>query len=106
MVLTEGDLRRIESLGYDREQFSELREGFIRLRNVEGRCYFLNEGRCRIYEARPLGCRAYPVVFNIETGSCELDDECPAIDTVDGEELQGKCEIIAEVIRELGLRLQ
>ncbi|MEM1520393.1 MAG: YkgJ family cysteine cluster protein [Candidatus Korarchaeum sp.] len=101
MVLTESDLRRIESLGYKREQFSEVRDGFIRLRNVEGRCYFLDGGSCRIYEARPLGCRAYPLVFNITNGRCELDDECPVIDTIDDEEFQNKCKIITEIVEEL-----
>lgn len=103
MLLTEDDLRRIESLGYKREDFSEFREGFIRLRNVEGRCYFLNGKMCKIYESRPLGCEAYPVVFNITTRSCELDDSCPAIGTLDEEEFKSKCRIVIGILRNLKL---
>ncbi|MCS7102349.1 MAG: YkgJ family cysteine cluster protein [Candidatus Korarchaeum sp.] len=103
MILTEGDLKRIESLGYRREDFSEFRSGFIRLKNVEGKCYFLSEGRCMIYESRPLGCEAYPVVFNVTTRSCELDYSCPAIDTVGRKEFQNKCRIVTRIIKELGI---
>lgn len=101
MILTRSDLKRIESLGYKREDFSEYREGFIRLRNVDGKCYFLIEGRCMIYESRPLGCEAYPVIFNLATRSCELDEDCPAIETVGREEFLYKCKIVIEIVREL-----
>lgn len=103
MILTESDVRRIESMGYRREDFSEFRDGFIRLRNINGRCYFLHDGRCVIYEARPLGCRAYPVVFNVTTRNCELDDECPAVDTIDYGEILSKCEIVMRIVGELGI---
>lgn len=101
MILTEDDLKRIESLGYKREDFSEFREGFIRLRNVSGKCYFLIDGRCGIYESRPLGCEAYPVIFNLATRSCELDDDCPAIETVDREEFRDMCKIVIKIIGKL-----
>jgi len=104
MILTESDIRRIESLGYNREEFSEKRD-FYRLRNVHGRCYFLEGGRCKIYEDRPLGCRAYPVVLNISTNNCELDDLCPAIGTINEEEFREKCLIVLKIIRELGITL-
>ncbi len=104
MILTESDIERIESLGYNREEFSERRD-FYRLRNVDGKCYFLEGGKCKIYGDRPLGCRAYPVIFNISTNECELDDLCPAIDTIDEEEFEEKCLIILKIIRELGITL-
>lgn len=104
MILTESDIRRIESLGYSREEFSE-KSDFYRLRNVNGRCYFLEGGKCKIYENRPLGCRAYPVVFNISANECELDDLCPAIDTIDEDEFEEKCLIILKILEELKLNI-
>ncbi len=75
MPLTEEDIRRIESLGYRREEFS-ISNGIVRLRNVNGKCYFLDDGnRCRIYEHRPEGCRLYPAVFDGE--KVVVDRVCP-----------------------------
>ncbi len=76
MPLTEEDLRRIESLGYRKEEFSISFAGIVRLRNVNGKCYFLDEkNRCRIYEHRPEGCRLYPAVFDGE--KVVVDKICP-----------------------------
>ncbi len=75
MPLSEEDVRRIESLGYKREEFSIVVDGIRVLRNVGGRCYFLKNNRCSIYPYRPLGCRLYPLVMG-EDG-VGVDDECP-----------------------------
>lgn len=72
------DIERIESLGYKRSLFAEKRGSFIRLKNVDGHCIFLDPrtGSCRIYEKRPLGCRIYPLIYDEELGIL-LDPECP-----------------------------
>ncbi len=76
MPLTEEDLKRIESLGFSREEFSVVDGKVIRLRNVNGRCFFLSEdGKCRIYSHRPEGCRLYPAVFDGER--VVVDRFCP-----------------------------
>lgn len=99
MPLTEDDVIRLASLGYDVEEFAEFRGGALRLRNVGGRCVFLDErGRCRVYESRPTGCRAYPVVIDADTGECLLDDLCPAADTVDPGEFRSWCELARRVV--------
>ena len=103
MVLTPSDIRRLEALGYRREEFAELRGGFYRLRNVRGRCYFLRGGRCAVYEYRPIGCSMYPIVINVETGGVELDEDCPiAGETTEGE-LELARELAKRVLRELGI---
>lgn len=104
MPLTLEDIVRISKLGYDPAEFSEYRRGALRLRNVNGRCYFLDSnGKCRIYQNRPYGCRAYPVVVEAETGECVLDGTCPAVETVEEEEFKEKCSIarwvVANIIR-------
>ena len=79
MMLTESDVRRIESLGY--EGFYAEKEGFIVLKNVNGRCFFLSDdGLCRIYDDRPEGCRYYPFVFDMDTDAVMTDRDCPYSD--------------------------
>lgn len=103
MILTEEDIRRLESLGYSRGEFSEFRDGFIRLKNVNGRCFFLRDGKCSIYEYRPLGCRAYPVIFDLSLGRCILDELCPAKHTVNRRELEERCGLVKRVLRDIGV---
>ena len=79
MPLTEDDVRRLERLGYRRAEFAVRGpDGVLRLRNVGGRCYFLDPrtGACRVYEHRPLGCRLYPLVCVPGLG-VTVDPECP-----------------------------
>ena len=38
---------------------------------------FLKQGKCSIYEHRPIGCRLYPVIIDIETFEPIIDEECP-----------------------------
>ncbi len=76
MPLTKDDIARIEALGYSRRDFT-VRDGkIVRLRNVNGKCFFLDsQNRCRIYEHRPKGCRLYPAVFDGE--DIIADPICP-----------------------------
>ncbi len=65
MPLTEEDIARIEALGYSRSDFTVRDGSIVRLRNVNGKCFFLDsENRCKIYQYRPKGCRIYPAVFD------------------------------------------
>ncbi len=82
MVLTVEDVERIASLGYRLEDFAEVRRGFLRLRNHDGRCVFLDpETRgCRIYEHRPLGCRLYPLIYDVEEDTVAMDGFCPRVE--------------------------
>ena len=76
MMLTESDIKRIESLGY--EDFYLEKDGFLVLRNVDGKCIFLgDDGLCKIYDDRPEGCRYYPLVFDISSETVIRDSDCP-----------------------------
>ena len=77
MALSEGDMRRIESLGHRRESFATESKGLVTLRNVHRRCVFHDGVHCTIYEARPDGCRLYPVVFAEYSGRATMDHLCP-----------------------------
>ena len=84
MILTKADLERIESQGYEREEFClspEETDGFWQLRNVSSplghKCYFLsNEGECTIYDFRPEGCSLYPLILNLNTNEEMIDEDC------------------------------
>jgi len=106
MPLTMEDIARIESLGYSRNDFAIKIGSIYRLRNVEGKCYFLSEdNRCKIYENRPLGCRIYPVVFDLERGVI-LDDLCPKKDEVSIEEVKRIEPILKHLVRKIyGLKV-
>lgn len=77
MPLTEDDLRGIEKLGFKRADFTVEAEGETRLRNVNRACFFLEGGRCKIYEGRPEGCRIYPLVYDVDTHKFVYDPVCP-----------------------------
>ena len=77
MILFKSDIERIAGLGYRVEDFAAEVGGYVRLKNVEGRCYFLgSDGRCKIYSYRPIGCRVYPLIIG-EDDEPALDPECP-----------------------------
>ncbi len=76
MPLTEEDLKRIEKLGFKRTDFTVEVDGETRLKNKAKQCFFLKEGRCSIYEARPEGCRIYPLVYDVDAHKFVFDSVC------------------------------
>lgn len=75
MTLSNEDVAQIEKKGH--RDFWVCIDGYLYLRNVDGKCIFLEEGLCSIYGYRPLGCRLYPVIFDDEEKTVFLDDFCP-----------------------------
>jgi len=76
MDLTKDDIARIEAAGH--LSFYRDDGSGPQLRNVDGRCFFLDGGgRCTIYAIRPWGCRLYPLVLDMEEGLPTFDDLCP-----------------------------
>jgi Fe-S-cluster containining protein len=71
MLLSTEDIERLERKGYPREFFVLLdREGYAKLRNKQRHCVFydVEKRRCKVYGARPLGCRLYPVIYDEDEG--------------------------------------
>ncbi len=99
MPLTDEDIRRIVSLGYKPKDFTVFRGGLWRLRNIDGRCVFLGEdGMCKIYEHRPIGCRLYPLI-EID-GRCVVDAEyCPYAYMISEEEVKRFCRDVIQLNR-------
>jgi len=77
MPLTRTDIKRILSLGYPLQYFVVKDGETLKLKNVNGRCVFLTEGGCKIYNHRPEGCRLYPLIYDENLNKPVLDDYCP-----------------------------
>jgi len=102
--LTESDMDRIDALGHRREEYAfRTEDGFRQLRNVDGHCCFYNPERktCTVYEARPDGCRFYPIVYNLRRHRCIVDKDCPSRETVSKEEIGRVCREVRILVERL-----
>jgi len=77
MLLTYQDIEKITKLGYDSTSFVEELDGWLQLKNSQGRCVFHTGETCSIYQHRPKGCTLYPVVYDNDNHCAILDRECP-----------------------------
>ncbi len=76
MTLTEADVAALEATGAT--GFARLDDnGDLEFVNRDGRCVFLGDDGCRVYEARPEGCRLYPLVLDLRSGMVIRDTLCP-----------------------------
>jgi Fe-S-cluster containining protein len=76
MTLTEADVARLDDAGH-RDFARRNRDGDLELRNRDGRCVFLVDGRCSVYQSRPEGCELYPLTLDLATGAVVRDRDCP-----------------------------
>ena len=105
MILISEDIERIAKLGYRPSDFVRTDEyGLKRLVNVDGFCFFYDPSkkRCRIYRHRPLGCRIYPVVYEIGVGPV-VDPLCPMGSTISEREFRIKARRLKELLWRLYL---
>ena len=77
MLLTNIDVNRISKLGYKVKSFAKKVSYGWQLKNIDGKCFFLEGNRCKIYEYRPYGCRLYPLIYDWNKHKVTLDDLCP-----------------------------
>ena len=101
MELSARDVERLERRSYRREEFSVTgTDEVVRLRNVNGFCYFYDASRkrCRVYVDRPLGCYLYPVVYSVNEGVV-VDDLCPMGETIPEKELRKKGKILTKLLK-------
>ena len=81
MPLSRDDIARIKTLGYS--GFVVTSDGWPRLRNIDGACFFLENRRCKIYDDRLEGSRLYPIIMNEDGNHIGIDDDCPYPDEFD-----------------------
>lgn len=76
MTLTDDDCGRLGAAGF--AGFARLTStGDHELVNRAGACVFLEDGRCTVYAMRPVGCRTYPLVLDLDVDRVVLDESCP-----------------------------
>jgi Fe-S-cluster containining protein len=76
MPLLKKDVERIKALDFDYDYFVIAKDGWLQLKNNNGKCVFNNGRRCIIYEHRPEGCRLYPIIFDEDEKCATLDEDC------------------------------
>lgn len=77
MPLSKEDIERIKGLGFGYNSFVVSRDGWLQLKNYDGRCVFNDGKQCLIYENRPEGCKLYPIIFDEGRNCATLDKDCP-----------------------------
>jgi Fe-S-cluster containining protein len=104
MELSDADIKRLERVGYHRQEFSVSEEdGLTRLRNLVGWCYFYDVSgeKCRVYHDRPLGCSIYPVVYSAYDDVITTDELCPMRQTITASELRTKGRILVGLLKRI-----
>ena len=82
VLLLEKDVRRLEAAGQQGFHTTTDENRFVAVtKKRDGRCVFLGEDGCRVYEARPLLCRMYPfyVERRGEVYVIGVDAGCPGV---------------------------
>ena len=82
VLLLEKDVRRLKAAGQQGFHTAVEEDRFVAvIKKRDGRCVFLGEDGCRVYEARPLLCRMYP--FYVERQGdvyvIGVDSGCPGV---------------------------
>ena len=82
LLLLETDVERL--LKYSQDFFDSVSciEPFIgKMKIMDSKCVFLEEGVCTVYEDRALLCRTYPFFIEVVQGVYEIkfDSQCPGI---------------------------
>jgi Fe-S-cluster containining protein len=81
MPLSNADIEQIKGLGFEYDFFVGNRDGWLQLKNNDGRCVFNDGKQCLIYENRPEGCKLYPITYNEDESCAVLDEDCPHRDS-------------------------
>jgi Fe-S-cluster containining protein len=77
MPLSKKDIEQIKRLGFNYAYFVINKDGWLQLKNYNGRCVFNDGNQCSIYENRPEGCKLYPIIYDEDKNCTILDEDCP-----------------------------
>ena len=76
MPLLEEDINRLKKV--NKANFYMVnKEGWLQLKNKDGKCVFNDGKQCLIYDDRPEGCKFYPIIYDDKSDGVILDEECP-----------------------------
>jgi hypothetical protein len=83
MILSKIDIERIIEQNPDFSKIEDIifvnDDGFFQLKNKDFHCIFydIKTKKCMIYNYRPMGCRFYPLLYDLDNRECQIDKECP-----------------------------
>jgi Fe-S-cluster containining protein len=63
-------------MGYYDVYFTVDYEGLKRMRKLDGKCIFFQQGVCEIYHRRPKRCQFYPMTYDGDRNCAAVADEC------------------------------
>jgi Fe-S-cluster containining protein len=72
------DVERLEKAGYT--GFHRHVKGELSMRRVNGRCIFLRDDKCTVYEHRPQVCRDFPFYRLFGVWFCTDTAVCPGVE--------------------------
>jgi Fe-S-cluster containining protein len=102
MMLSQKDIENIACLGYNKKDFVYLdTDGFFKLKNINGQCFFLKNNKCEIYDHRPQGCRFYPIIYDLDLKKAVLDEDCPLIKNIQDKTVQS----FSQELRKFSMKL-
>jgi Fe-S-cluster containining protein len=99
MLLLKEDIEHLKRLGFNYNYFVVDRDGWLHLKNYNGRCVFNGGKKCSIYEYRPEGCKLYPIIYDEDKNSATLDEDCPHRDEFKISKIKG--EIVISLVAKL-----
>ncbi len=90
VYLSDKDLKRFSnyfnlSIDSFKSKFCQITDGFIHLsekKSFNGKCIFLKNNRCTVYESRPSQCRTWPFWnenMNVKIWDNDISVNCPGI---------------------------
>ena len=77
MPLLKKDIEQIKRLEMKHDHFVINKDGWLHLKNYDGKCVFNDGNQCVVYEKRPEGCKLYPIIYDEEKNCAILDEDCP-----------------------------
>lgn len=77
MPLSKKGLEQIRRLGFNNDYFVVNKDGWLQLKNYNGKCVFNDGEQCSIYENRPGRCNLYPIVYDDAENYATSDEDCP-----------------------------
>ena len=102
MILSSNDIQNIVECGYKKEDFCFTDdEGYTRLKNIGGNCFFLQDNKCIIYSSRPQGCKFYPIIFDLDKNKAVVDLECPLAESISSKTVTTFTKDLRKLIRKI-----
>ncbi len=78
VILTHEDIDRLLTMGHYEQTFARISKWGYNLKElifVDGKCVFLENGQCSVYQNRPTACKVFPLTSNGNSGV--IDPSCP-----------------------------